>query len=148
MGHFSSAVDTSKKTKGALIQPATATIRAALEYLMFGFSGTPADNAFLVELQRTSGAGAGTSSDGNESAMIDGAPTPLIQCKQAYSAEPTTYDAGALLPIPVNQRATFQYYVPVHRPIFIPKTNNAALGLRTLHAGYTGNIEGVMQWHE
>jgi hypothetical protein len=88
----------------------TAARRPRLIQVIIGCSGAPADNVAKFRVQQFTADGTGTgvtveSADGGDGAA-------LCTAKQGYSAEPTYRATGGLV-IPLNQRATMVYNVPV-----------------------------------
>jgi len=115
--------------KTALTITGSASIRPALYDLVVGSSATPADQAALFVVQRST-------ADGTDTAVT---PRPLDPHDQAAiatmgrnnSAEPTYTANVILLNIALNQRATFRWVAAPGSEIFVDKAANAGIGLKT-----------------
>jgi hypothetical protein len=130
IGSDAAAVDTSLL---ALIS--AATIRPVIYELGFGSSATPADNAFLMKLQRFTVAGTATSVTPQKMDPPD--PASLASAGKAHSAEPTYTSGEVVLQFAINQQATYRWVVPPDRGIVLPATaaNGAGLWWGTVSGG-------------
>ena len=88
----------------------TAARRPRLIQVIIGCSGAPADNVAKFRIQRFTADGTGTGVTPEVCDSGDGAAS--CTAKMAYSAEPT-YTSGGGIVLPLNQRATLVYNVPV-----------------------------------
>lgn len=131
---------------GILREPASSTDRARLQQFTISASGTPADNAIIWTLQRTSSAGTFTGVAGAAHDPAEGAAT--LSPGENATVEPTYTASSEIWDNAVNQRATmFVMYAP-GREIVLPVTNNAGLGFKAAHATFTGNAEVTFTWDE
>ena len=134
------------RTIGRIGHDASAGQRGYLEHFIVSASGTPADNAIIWTLQRTTTTGTTTAvtpaSIGDPSAAAD-----LVAGENA-TAEPTYTASTELFDNAVNQRATFMVVFPDLRRPVIAATANAGLGMKASHASFTGNAEVSLSWAE
>lgn len=133
------------RTIGIVSQPATARTRLWLNQFIISASGTPADNAIIWTLQRTTAAGTTTSVT---PAVADTADTATAVAGENATAEPTYTSATELFDNAVNQRATLAIVYAPGRERVVPLTNNAGLGMKATHASFTGNAEVTLEWNE
>lgn len=140
----SRAVTNSLKTVLGLTS--AATIRPYIYDVIFGTSGTPADNALNWLLQRFTAAG--TSSAATPVACDPADPSALASGGQNHTVEPT-YTAGAiLLDIDANQRSTQRWVASPGGELKMPALAANGLGLQTTHASYTGNVDSTIFYTE
>jgi hypothetical protein len=103
----------------------TASRRPRLIQLIVGCSGAPADNVAKLRIQRFTADGTGTTATPEVCDSGDGA--ALCTVKTNYTVEPT-YAAGGGIVLPLNQRATLVYSVPV---AFMPPVGaEAGIGIQ------------------
>ena len=122
------------------------TIRPRIYDVIFGTSGTPADNALNWLLQRYTAAGTATSV--TPTAIDPADPAALASAGSNHTVEPT-YTAGAiLLDIDANQRSTQRWVASPGSELVMPATAANGAGLATLHASYTGNVDAVILYEE
>lgn len=141
IGAQNAAADTS-----VLGVTSAATIRPILYELIFGNSAIPADNAFLMYLQRYTDPGTGTSVTPHGLDPAD--PAAIAAAKQNHSAEPT-YTAGSILMnFSLNQQATFRWVVPPDKGLVLPATASYGAGLKfSAVSGGTASAEASI-YHE
>lgn len=114
---------------GHISAPGSSMRRVEIYDVMFGSEGTPADNPFRWQIQRTSAAGTSTSVTPQALDAADAA--AVTTAGENHTVEPT-YTAGAiLLDIPLNQRATFRWVAKDGCGLMIPATAAAGLGIKT-----------------
>jgi hypothetical protein len=119
---------------GALTAPGAGARRAKIYDLMFGSEATPADNAFLWQLQRCTTAGtAGTNPTPNPLDPADAAAVTVAG--QAHSVDPTLTGGALPLTVALNQRATFRWVAAPGGELVIPATANNGFAIRTPTAG-------------
>lgn len=137
------------KTALALKQPASQITRQRVYDILFSAQGTPADNALVWNVSRLTAAGAGTPGTTPAAALLDmGSPAASGITTINYSAEPTAYDATALIENSLNQRATFRWVAAPGSEFVVPNTTLVGLGARCKSAGYTGIAEVTMLFQE
>lgn len=125
-----------KLSKGAasvqsvgLLTAAAANMRRAKVYdLAFGCSASPADNAFLWQIQRCSTAGTGTTVTPN---ALDPADTlaSTIVATGAVTVDPTLTAGAFLMQVPLNQRASFRWVAAPGSELVIPATASNGVAL-------------------
>jgi hypothetical protein len=124
----------------------TAAIRPMIFEILFGSAATPADNALEWLLQRFTAAG--TSTAVTPQALDPGDPSATATAGKNHTVEPT-YTAGAvLLDIPLNQRSTQRWVASPRGELILPATAANGLGLQPVHASFTGNVTGTIQYRE
>jgi hypothetical protein len=124
----------------------SAAIRPKMNHIVIGSDATPADVATEFNLSRTSAAGTGGTA--LTAAPLD----PLTVAATAaglggtFTAEPTY--GNVILMIPLNQRATYQWWaMPGFEPIAAAVAANG-FGLRSINSGGTPNINSTIVWEE
>lgn len=114
---------------------------------MIGASGTPADNAYLWTVGRTTAAGTGgTARTPVKLDSADGAATAA--CQEAPTTEPTYTSNEELIEIPVNMRATFRWVAAPGGELICPATASNGLGLKVAHASDTSAVYGTVHHEE
>lgn len=132
--------------KTALGLTSAATIRPRIYDLIFGTSGTPADNALNWLLQRFTAAGTATAA--TPVALDSADPAALGAGGSNHTVEPT-YTAGlVLLDIDANQRSTQRWVASPGSEFVLPATAANGAGLQTTHASYTGNVDVTLLYEE
>ena len=123
-----------------------AGVRPRIYDVMFGCSGTPADNALNWLLQRFT----------NEQTATSLTPAPLDPGDSAadasgegtWTTEPT-YTAGeVLLNISANQRSTQRWVAAPDGELVMPATANNGAALAPVHASYAGLAEATIHFKE
>lgn len=140
----SRAVANSLKTVVGLTS--AATVRPRIYDLIFGTSGTPADNALNWLLQRFTAAG--TSSAATPVAIDPADPSALASGGQNHTVEPTYTASAYLLDIDANQRSTQRWVASPGGELILPATAANGAGLQTTHASYTGNVDVTLFYAE
>lgn len=111
-------------------------------------SGTPADNAVVWALQRTTAAGTAGSSV---------TPAPLDTADPAasttagegtYTIEPTYTASTELLEFALNQRASYRWVAAPGGELIVPATSANGMGAKAKAANYTGSVEAVLHFEE
>lgn len=133
------------RTIGAVQQPSTARTRLWLNQFILSISGTPADNAIIWTLQRTTTAGTSTSVT---PAVADQADTATAVAGENFTAEPTYTSATELFDNALTQRATLAVVYAPGRERVIPLTNSNGLGMKAAHGSFTGNADCTLEWSE
>lgn len=113
---------------GSLTANATRPRRQKWYQLELGSEATPADNAFLWQVQRCTTAGTAGSSVTPQPIDPADAATEAVG-GQAHTINPTLTASAFLLSIPLNQRATFRWDASPGYELVTPATasNGAAL---------------------
>lgn len=114
---------------GHVSAPGTSMRRIEIYDVMFGSEGTPADNPFRWQLQRTTAAGTSTAVVPQALDPADAA--ALATAGENHTVEPTYTAAAILLDIPLNQRATFRWVAKDGCGLMIPATAAAGVGIKT-----------------
>lgn len=118
---------------GSLTAAASNMRRAKVYDLMFGSEATPADNAFLWQVQRCTTAGtAGTNPTPLSLDAADSLASTIV-CGQAHSADPT--GSTVLMTVPLNQRASFRWVSAPGGELIIPATASNGVKFETPTAG-------------
>ncbi len=118
---------------GSLTAAASSMRRAKVYDLMFGSEATPADNAFLWQVQRCTTAGtAGTNPTPLALDSADSLATTIV-AGQAHTVDPT--GATVLMSIGLNQRATFRWVAAPGGELVIPATASNGIKFETPTAG-------------
>lgn len=122
------------------------TVRPNIYDLYIGSSATPADNALLWYIQRSTAAG--TSTAVTPSALDSADPAAIATAGQNHTVEPT-YTAGAILfHLALNQRASVRAALDPSAPMIVPATASNGLGLYPSHASFTGNVDATVYYAE
>jgi len=120
---------------GSLTAAASSMRRAKIYDLMFGSEATPADNAFLWQVQACTTAGtAGTNPTPKALDAADSLASTIV-VGQAHSVDPTLTANALPLSIGLNQRATFRWVAAPGGEIVIPATASNGFAIRTPTAG-------------
>ncbi len=119
---------TSVKTVGLITAAAANPRRAKIYDISFGCSASPADNAFLWQLQRCSSAGTGTGVTPN---ALDPADTLActIVCKGIVTADPTLTASAFLYQVALNQRASFRWVAAQGSELVVPATTSNGVAI-------------------
>lgn len=124
----------------------SAAIQINLYQLVVGFTGSPADVATLLMLERTTDAGTGgTSLTVNKRAPLTATATGTAK-KGTYGAAPT--DDAELLALPINQRATHRLLWPDKYPLVSVASANNGIMLNSESSGGTPTLHATMEWEE
>lgn len=114
---------------GHVSAPGSAMRRAEIFDVMFGSEGTPADNPFRWQFQRTTSAGTSTSVTPQALDPADGAAVTVAG--ENNTVEPTYTANAILLDIALNQRATFRWVAKDGCGLMIPATASNGIGIKT-----------------
>ena len=117
---------------GSLENPGSGMRRLKLYDLIFGSEATPADNVFLVEVQRTTTAGTGTAVTPNPLDPAD--PVAVSLPKETITSQGTETAGEVPLSFALNQRATFRWVAAPGGEIIIPAVANDGLHINTTTA--------------
>jgi hypothetical protein len=145
------SIDTSyavaSPTKTALTLTSTTAIRPEIYEMIWGFSGTPADNSFTAFVQRFTAAGTNTSL--TPQALDPADPAATAVAGKNNTVEPT-YTAGAILFHSVlNQRATHRWTAyDDKKALKFPATANNGGGAYAVNASATPNLELQIYFNE
>lgn len=128
---------------GSIEAPAASMRRARIYFLSFGSAATPADNVFLFELNRSTTAATGTAFTPVPLESADAACVTLAKTNLTVQG---TNTAGAIaLSIPLNQRATVEWYAPPGAEIVIPATASNGISVNTPTA--VGTVDATVTVH-
>lgn len=130
--------------KTVLEMLAAATVRPRLYDLMWGSSGTPADNSMVEDVIRITASGTGTAVVAEALDPADVAALTLYE--EDHTVEPTTTGI-ALIEIPRNLRASYRWVAAPGSEIVVAAVAGEGLAIRTLSSAYTGQSE-VTAMHE
>ena len=103
--------------------------------IWFGNIGTPADQVSVYTVSRITAAtttAAGTTVTPSLLDLADRA--SQSKCLEDLTTEPTYTANQQLLEIPLNHRATFRWVAAPGGEIVTPASNNAGVGLKSIHA--------------
>lgn len=131
MAKFSALMQTTASTSlavGAVLAAASTPRRAKIYDIMFGSQATPADNAFLWQLQRQTTVGTASAFTPLPLDPADAAATTV--CEQAYTVNGTLTANAIVLTVPLNQRASFRWVAAPGSELMVPAT--ASNGIATL----------------
>jgi hypothetical protein len=122
------------------------TVRLRLYDLVCGSDATPADNAFELNLNRTTAVGTGTAV--TPTALDSADPTAEGTADENHSVEPTSTAGAVLLNWMQNQRATFRWVAAPFGELIVPAT--AANGIAAIVIGATAaiNLGVTFHWEE
>lgn len=126
---LSKATTSATVSLGSIEAPASGQRRIALYDIIMGSDATPADNAFLFELQRSTTAATGTAVTPLPLDPADAAAAALAKSNNTVDGTKT---AGQIpLSVPLNQRATFRWVAAPGSEIIIPATASNGLHINT-----------------
>lgn len=115
---------TGAATKTLLAIVGTASRRPRLIQVIIGCSGTPADNAAKFRIQQFTAAGTGTAVSPE---VVDGGDGAASCTAKANCTVEPTYAVGGGIVIPLNQRATMVYNLPVAYMVPLGATNGIGI---------------------
>lgn len=144
-GSQSANTSTPGKTTLNLFNPGT-TKRGQIYDVMISASGTPADNALMWTLQRTTAVG--TEGAGVVPTPIDGGAASILDGAETHSAEPTFTAATELWQQMLHQRATWRWVAAPEGKLLIPAATSNGIAARAFHASYTGASEATFHFEE
>lgn len=121
-------------------------IRPGIYDLYVGSSATPADNAILWYIQRSTAAGTSTAT--TPTPLDSGDPAATATAGYAHSAEPTYTSGKILFHLALNQRATHRAILDPNGALLVPATGSNGLGLYPVHASFTGNVDATIFFFE
>ena len=133
-------------TKTLLGITATTAIRPNVFDMYLGSSATPADNALLWYIQRSTAAG--TSTAVTPQALDPADPAATATAGQNHTVEPTYTASAILFHLALNQRATVRAALDPSAPIVAPATANNGLGLYPVHSSFTSNVDATLYYAE
>lgn len=113
--------------------------------LLWGASGTPADNSLVHSVIRITAGGTGSSVTPEPLDPAD--VVSLVVCDEDTTIEPTPTGIP-LLEVPVNLRATYRWIAAPDSEIIVAAVANEGLANRVLAASYTGQSEVSAMWIE
>lgn len=118
---------------GSLTAAAANMRRAKVYDILLGSEATPADNAFLWQVQRCTTAGtAGTNPTPLSLDSADSLATTIV-AGQAHTVDPT--GSTVLMSVPLNQRASFRWVAAPGGELVIPATASNGVKFETPTAG-------------
>ena len=114
---------------GNVTADATRPRRGKLYDLAFGSEATPADNAFLWQVQRCTTAGTAT---GVTPSPLDPADAATeMDATENHTVDPTLTAGAILLSVPLNQRASYRWVAAPGSELVFPATASNGLAVRT-----------------
>jgi len=131
---------------GSLTAAASNMRRAKVYDFFLGSEATPADNAFLWQVQRCTTAG--TAGTNPTPLALDSADTlaSTIVAGQAHTVDPT--GSTVLMSVPLNQRATFRWVAAPGGELVIPATASNGVKWETPTAGGLVSVTCSVQYEE
>ena len=101
----------------------------------FANQGTPADQSSVYTVARITAASTTAAGTTVTPSLLDLADRAAqSKCLENLTTEPTYTANQQLLEIPLNHRATFRWVAAPGGEIVTPATNNAGVGLKSIHA--------------
>lgn len=104
------------------------TIKPSIYNVEFGSAATPADQAFNMQIGRTTAEGTNTTV--TPQALDPDDPASLADGGSNHTSEPTYTSNATLLSFSVNQQATYRWVSPPDEGLILPATANNGAGLR------------------
>lgn len=124
----------------------TALRRVKVHDFVLGTDGTPADQAMVYDVSRTSANGTATSITPNP---LDTADSAFLGVAVAnHTVEPTVTSNSSLWASGINQRASFRWVAFPGQELVIPATDAAGLCFRAKSPGYTGTAIAEVHFQE
>lgn len=116
---------------GSAVAAASNMRRAKVYDMFFGSEATPADNAFLWQVQRCTAAGTSTAVTPQS---LDAADTlaSTIVCGENHTVDATRTANAFVLTIPLNQRASMRWVAAPGGELVIPATASNGFAVVTL----------------
>jgi len=114
---------------GNITVDATTPRRIKLYDILLGSEATPADNAFLWQLQRSTSVGTGSSVTPTALDPADAA--SLFDAVENLTVDPTLTAGAILMSLPLNQRASFRWVAAPGSELVAPATANNGIAIRT-----------------
>lgn len=146
---FAGVASGSAKALGNLYDAIAAPTKRAMIYdIMVGSVATPADQAALFSVNRTTAIGtpAGTYTPNN---LDPAGPAGELSFGQgAYSIEPTKTANKELLRFSLNQRATFRWVAQPGSELLLAATQNNGACLQTVSSTSTQAYDGTILFQE
>ena len=131
---------------GSIEAPAASQRRVKLYDLIFGSGATPADNVFVVEINRSTTVATGTLVTPNALDPADAAAVTLVKSNLTVQG---TNTAGSIpLSFALNQRATFRWVAAPGSELVIPATALNGLHINTPTAANTPQANCNVQFQE
>ncbi|KKM94630.1 hypothetical protein LCGC14_1196440 [marine sediment metagenome] len=142
------AVATTTGTPETLLNLISATtIRPHLYDIILGSDAT-ADQAYSIEVERTTAVG--TEGSGFTPTLLDpDSPVSLSDVGVGtYASEPTYTASSTLLGFGLNQRGTFRWVAAPGGELIAPATANAGLGIKAESSTANFNVDVTFHWEE
>ena len=134
--------------KTALLLVSTTGIRPAIYEFNIGTEGTPAENAMVYVLQRSTTTVTLTAFTPLPIDPVDGtltAPAATAVALANATFEPTYTSVQYLWgPMGFNQRATYRWVAAPGGELLLPAAASAGAGMQAKSAGYTGAVDCTM----
>ena len=126
----------------------SATLRRVKWYdVLFGTTGTPADNAMQFDISRITAAGTNTAVTAQALDPADQA-SLVTTCGNLHTVEPTVTANSSVINIGINQRASYRWVAAPGSELVSPATSAAGFALRALSPAYTGVTTGNILFQE
>jgi hypothetical protein len=122
--------------------------RAKIYDIVVGSAATPADNAFLWQMQRCTTAGTAGSAVTPQSLDSADSIASTIVVGQAMTVDPTLTAGAIPWTVPLNQRATFRWVAAPGSELVIPATASNGFALRTPTAGGLVEVDSTVLFQE
>jgi hypothetical protein len=133
MGRYAAPIQRTASTTlsvGTLVADNTTPRRFKIYDLIFGSEATPADNAFLWQIQRCTSAGTGTTVT-NVPPLDPADAAALFDVLQNLTVDPVLTANTIVLELPLNQRASFRWVAAPGSELVAPATGLAGFAVRT-----------------
>lgn len=147
VGHGTAAVGTNKTILNLFNGVATPTGRGRIYDILIGCGATPADQATIFYVGRTTAVG--TEGSGFTPNNLDpSGPAGEYDFGVAHSVEPTYTANKELLRVELNQRATFRWVAAPGGELILPATQNAGAGLKSSSGTGTASHGATIYFEE
>jgi hypothetical protein len=115
---------------GSLTAAASTPHRALIDFFSFGSEASPADVAFLLQLQKSTTAGTAGSSFTPVNTGDDGATSDVV-CGVAHTTDPTLTSNAMGTTFPINGRSLLPLWMMPGKQLIIPATASNGWAFRT-----------------
>ncbi len=132
---------------GSLVAAASNMRRAKIYDWEFGSEATPADNAFLWQIQRCTAAGTSSAVTPQSLDAADSLASTIV-CGENHTVDATRTANAFMKSIPLNQRASFRWVAAPGGEIVIPASASNGVAIMTLTAGGLVAISTTVHFDE
>lgn len=120
--------------------------RLRIKEIVVGLDGSPANNAVIVDVVRTTAAGTATAATPNP---LDPADPPALGVANVnHTVEPTVIAGSSILTVAMNQQATLRWVAPDSGDFVSPAVNLNGLAVRLRSPSYTGTAVVTVVFEE